>query len=110
MDLSWLDDLPPFDNRQLSREARAGLGFARMLRQLRGNEFGPAIREIADHRHRDPSTIRRWISKARHELTQPERHCQDCGRPLPRGSRNSRRYCDTHANPAARLRRHRQRN
>ena len=107
MDLSWLDDLPPFDKRQLSPQARAGLGAARSMSDYHGNEFGPAIRDIATHNGRDPSTIRRWIHKARHELTQPERHCHDCGAPLRRGSRKSRRYCDDHATPAARVRRHR---
>jgi hypothetical protein len=109
MDLSWLDQLPSFDRRELSPQARAGLSAARVLRPLRGNEAGAAIRELADYHGCDQSTIRRWISKARRELEQDLRHCPDCGDPLPRGCRSSRRYCDQHANTASRVRRHRNR-
>ena len=107
MDLSWLDDLPSFNRRELSPRAQAGLGAARAMQHLRGNESGPAIRELADSYRCDPSTIRRWISKARLELTREDRHCEECGGLLPRGCRSSRRYCDQHASPAARVLRHR---
>jgi transposase-like protein len=109
MDLSWLDDLQPFDKRELSPQAQKGLGAARSLQPLRGNEAGPAIRELADYHQCDPSTVRRWISKARRELERDPGHCHECDTPLPRGCRNSRRYCEQHANPTARGNRHRRR-
>ncbi len=107
MDLSWLNGLPPFNTRELTPQARAGLGAARTLQHLRGNEYGPAIRDLADYNGCHPSTIRRWIRKAHFELTREDRSCETCGEPLPRGCRSSRRYCDLHANPLARVRRHR---
>jgi transposase-like protein len=107
MDVSWLDELAPFDRRELSPEAQKGLSCAHTIETLRGNEAGPAIRELADSYSCDPSTIRRWISKARRELTQDVRRCKECDNPLPRGARSSRRYCAEHNNPRARVRRHR---
>jgi hypothetical protein len=107
MELEWLDQLRPFDRWELSQQARNGLSAARYLQPFSGNGFGPGIRDLADSYDRDPTTIRRWISKARLELTRERRSCEDCDQPLPLGCRTSRRYCDTHATPAARTARHR---
>jgi len=107
VDLEWLNALPVFDRRELSPQAQRGLSAARALEGLRGNEYGPAIRDLAEWHDCDSSTIRRWIYKARLELTRNRRRCAECESDLPRNCRQSRRYCDQHAGPAARISRHR---
>lgn len=107
MNLDWLDDRPPFDRRELSGQAQQGLGAARALQHLRGHEVAFGLRDLADSYGCHPRTIRRWIAKAELEITRPLRSCNECGRPLPRGSRTSRLYCDEHASVGARVRRHR---
>jgi hypothetical protein len=107
IDLSWLEHLPAHDPGELSREASAGLACARLLTQEATPGSPRTVEQVAWIYRSDPSTIRRWIRKARRELTQPRRPCVDCNRYLPRGARKSRRYCDEHASPAARVRRHR---
>jgi transposase-like protein len=109
MDLSWLDDPPPFDKYELSAEAREGLSVAHTIRAYYAGHAPQAIRDLADSYNCHPSTIRRWIRKAQREITQPPRRCQaqQCDAPLPRASRSTRCYCDAHAAPKARVRRHR---
>jgi len=111
VDLSWLDDLPRYDRRELSPQARLGLSVARGVQVQRsfGATFAEAIDALAEHHRRAPRTIRRWIGKAQKELTGDIRQCAECDRALPRGSRSSRRYCDEHQTTNARVARHRKR-
>lgn len=107
MDLSWLNDLQPSDSSDLSTTARAGLSALRYLTDRPAYQHGGVIALLAREQGVDPSTIRRRIYRAKLELTRPDSRCIECDRPLPRGGRTSRRYCDEHATVQSRVRRHR---
>jgi hypothetical protein len=90
------------------------------------------IEEVADHFGVTVDVLRRRVNKARRELfgsisdaailkraqrrrtrqRNTDRPCEEpgCDRRLDALTHASRRYCDAHRHPAARIRRHRQRN
>jgi hypothetical protein len=134
---AYLTDVANIKRHKLSDAAYEGLRYAMALADAaaaRANDalYGMAgerltIEQLARQDERSPSTIRRNIALARHELfgqisdsgiykrRARERKrikfrvCADpgCDEALPPGSASQRRYCHQHATRKARVRRHR---
>jgi hypothetical protein len=108
MNLAWLQELPTsIKTSELSPTARRGFEVARTLDLHYRGMHGWGIQVLANYHLVHPATVRRWINTAARQLSREPDGCAVCGRPLPRGARRSRRYCNQHATVLARVHRHR---